>query len=248
MCYISGMRNHALSATCERCGNTYAPRSNFARRCDNCVTFMCAHCGQSFQSRRKRAIRFCSLACTNDWQATAAAKDSARHRTIAVRGSGAVLRCATCDGAFYAAGWKIRRATPKYCGHACRDYHADMRGINRVLRFPHRKGANGLERAGAAILDSLGIEYVEQQVIGGKFVVDAFLPRHGIVVQWDGDFWHANPAHFATLHPIQEANQKRDRSCNAYLAACGYRVLRFWESDVHESPATVAAAIAAALA
>jgi len=123
-----------------------------------------------------------------------------------------------------------------------------MAGINRVLRFPAIKGANTLERAGRAILDSIGCLYVEQHVIGGKFVVDALLTDHNIIVQWDGDFWHGNPSIYPNApYPIQQSNMKRDKSADAYMVKCGYRVLRFWETDVHSSPSTVASAIVRAL-
>jgi very-short-patch-repair endonuclease len=235
------------SKTCEKCGQPFLPRSNSARRCDACCTYTCRHCGKEFVSRRRRTIAFCSVECTNAWQETAAAKERARRNTINTRGSGVVQRCITCGESFYVPGWRIKR-TVKYCCHACRNYHADMKGINRTLRFPANKEANRLEAAGRVILDTLGVPFVEQQVIGGKFVVDALLPEHRVIIQWDGDFWHANPALFSTLHPIQQTNTARDRSCNAYLAKCGYTVLRFWETDVHSTPSTVADAIRECLA
>lgn len=232
---------------CEKCGQPFLPRSNIARRCDACCTYTCRHCGKSFVSRRRRAIAFCSVECTNAWQNTSAAREKARRTTISTRGSGVVQECVTCGEPFYVPGWRLKR-TVKYCQHACRDYHADMQGINRVLRFPAHKEANTLEAAGRAILDSIGVPYSEQEVIGGKFVVDALLPEHRIIIQWDGDFWHANPAVYSSLHPIQQSNVNRDRACNAYLAKCGYTVLRFWETEVHASPSTVAEAIRECLA
>ncbi len=138
----------------------------------------------------------------------------------------------------------------KYCQHACRNYHEDMKGINRVLRFPAAKEANGLELAGRKILAAIlkADQWAEQQVIAGKFIVDALIPSARLVIQWDGDFWHGNPAMYADFWPIQDANRKRDVACNAYLAKCGYRVLRFWESDVHDRPSWVSAEIERALA
>jgi very-short-patch-repair endonuclease len=107
---------------------------------------------------------------------------------------------------------------------------------DHVLRFPADKGTNKLEKAGAQIMNSLGVCYEEQVLIGSKFVVDVLIPQYKIVIQWDGDFWHGNPKIYQTFYPIQESNKKRDHACNAYLAKCGYQVLRFWESDVHIQP------------
>lgn len=242
------MSNVASTKVCEQCHKSFSPRSNFQQRCDDCCTYTCEWCGRVFVSRRKRKIRFCSLACTNAWQDTPQARDAGRVRTIDKRGSGKVLRCATCGESFYVGGWRLRNRVPKYCCRAHRNYHADMKGINRVLRFPARNGLNTLELAGHAILEQSGFPYAEQQVIGGRFVVDALLPDHRIIVQWDGDFWHGNPSVYTALSPIQVVNVRRDKQCDAYAKQCGYTVLRFWESDVHSDPASVLARLCAAIA
>jgi G:T-mismatch repair DNA endonuclease (very short patch repair protein) len=215
-----------LVATCSRCQGQFEPRSNFAKWCDACCTYRCCWCGQQFTSRRNRNVRFCSLVCTNAWQDTA--KEEARQRTLAIRGRGHVQRCVTCGETFYVPGWRLDRGDAKYCSHGCRNYREDMKGINRVLRFPARNGLNGLESAGKAILYAIGVSHLDQEVIGGKFVVDVLIPDRRIVIQWDGDFWHGNPAVYPALTPIQATNAKRDKACNAYLAKCGYQVLIGW--------------------
>ncbi len=88
------------------------------------------------------------------------------------------------------------------------------------------------EVAGYAILDASGVEYLAQHLIAGKFCVDAFIPSAALVVQFDGDYWHGHPAKF----PQPDARQRKrillDASQDAYMAACGYRVMRFWESEL----------------
>jgi len=92
-----------------------------------------------------------------------------------------------------------------------------------------------------ALLDDLGIRYFPQYVIGHKFCVDAFVPHAATVIQFDGDYWHGNPAVCATLNRVQRANQGRDRGHDAYMAACGFQVLRIWERDFYHDRAGVAA-------
>ena len=228
----------------------FQPRSNFARKCEACCTFICERCRQPFISRRGRPTRFCSLTCTNLWQDEPEAREQARQQSITVLGRGEMRRCPTCHEMFYAPGWKLDNGNAKYCSHPCRDYSADLKGINRVLRIPPRKQVNRLEAAGHTILEALGIPYLEQQIIGGKFVVDVLIPSARLVIQWDGDFWHANPKIYPALFltKIQAMNFARDLSCNRYLAKCGYRVLRFWESDVHARPSWVSREIRRAFA
>jgi very-short-patch-repair endonuclease len=233
--------NVAKSKICIQCKNIFVPNSNKAIKCINCCTYVCKYCGKTFISRRNRKITFCSKECTNNWQNTVSAKKEAHYRTIGCNGSGKIQQCKTCKKEFYVPGWRIKRWPRKYCSHACRNYHEDMKGINRILRFPHRRGANRLELAGRKILDNIGVIYKEQQVINGKFVVDVLIQSKQIVIQWDGDFWHANPAIYPNppIYPIQKTNHQRDKQCNAYLTKCGYKVLRFWETDVHNNSSTI---------
>ena len=123
------------------------------------------------------------------------------------------------------------------------------------------KGPNKLELAGYAILDSIGVPYIRQKKLVEKFVVDAFLPESDIVIQFDGDYWHGNPARYKRakdlsearnsayrpLNKVQRMNTRKDAGQTAYLRKCGYTVLRFWESDVKTDPGEVRKRILASL-
>jgi very-short-patch-repair endonuclease len=75
------------------------------------------------------------------------------------------------------------------------------------------------------------------------FCVDAFVPGKGVVIQFDGDYWHANPV----LFPNPDARQRRriplDKSQDAYMRACGYKVLRLWEGDIRNQRELVIGAL-----
>ena len=107
----------------------------------------------------------------------------------------------------------------------------------------HRIGLNKLEIAGGDILRGLGIEFEEQVLLFDRFTVDVFVMEYGLVIQWDGDYWHGNPKIFSSLGDHQKANHARDKSCNAYLRKCGLRVLRFWERDIKRRPEWVTSEI-----
>lgn len=81
---------------------------------------------------------------------------------------------------------------------------------------------------------------------------DIVFTRLKIAVFVDGCFWHGCPAHFAVPRanadywaPKIARNRERDRQTVARLDAAGWLALRYWE---HEEPATVANAIARAVA
>jgi DNA mismatch endonuclease (patch repair protein) len=83
-----------------------------------------------------------------------------------------------------------------------------------------------------------------------------------IAVFVDGDFWHGNPeewrrrgfdsmeAQFRSGNRDRwiaklRRNVERDREVTATLEAAGWRVLRFWESEVRADPDGIAARIGA---
>ncbi len=88
-----------------------------------------------------------------------------------------------------------------------------------------------IEAIGYAILDELGVTYFRQHVIGGKFTVDAFV-FGGVIVQFDGDYWHGNPDYFPNPDARQKKRMRLDRSQDRYMGKCGYPVIRIWEHEL----------------
>jgi very-short-patch-repair endonuclease len=80
----------------------------------------------------------------------------------------------------------------------------------------------------------------------GKFCVDAWVPSRALVVQFDGDYWHAHPERFPQPDHRQQRRVKLDRSQDAYMAKAGVTVVRVWESELMRSPEIARARILAA--
>lgn len=89
------------------------------------------------------------------------------------------------------------------------------------------------------MLEEIGLAYRPQHLINGKFCVDAFVPSLNLVIQFDGDYWHGNPQKFTALNSTQERAVRYDRAHDAYMARCGYSVMRIWESDFKKRPDAV---------
>lgn len=111
------------------------------------------------------------------------------------------------------------------------DNHSEERRALAVVAYQHnqRTSPSGLERRAAALLDALGVDYEHGAIIKSKFVVDFRIGN--VILQMDGDYWHGHPR-FEPLTERQLRQQSRDRSQDAYLAKCGYTVIRIWESDL----------------
>jgi very-short-patch-repair endonuclease len=93
---------------------------------------------------------------------------------------------------------------------------------------------NSFETKVAAELDRLGLKYTYQFFIndGERCRSYDFKLKHlPVIIESDGDYWHGNPN---TTHHCSSVNaiQKNDRLKEQMAAARGYKVIRFWESDV----------------
>jgi len=104
----------------------------------------------------------------------------------------------------------------------------------RLAKMPRSETAP--ERAVREILEELEVLYKEQAIIG-YYMVDFLLPDQNVVVQADGDFWHAHPDKYEDkdLYDLQKTNRWRDSACNKYLRNKDYIVIRFWESDLENN-------------
>lgn len=83
------------------------------------------------------------------------------------------------------------------------------------------------------ILESSGIEFEYQFELSG-FFYDFSIKDTNIIIEVDGDFWHCNPNSIYAIPKTKEQtkNLQNDIRKNAIAHANGYRLLRFWESDI----------------
>jgi len=186
----------------------------------------CEWCGKEVYKQRfhlKYKHHFCSKECANKWQA--------RNKVE--------FLCKICGKKFRWSKSRIKQANPTHCSIRCRNKdkewikNACIRG-NLVQQ--HKKGLNKLELAGRKILQDLGLSFDEQVLMFNKFLVDVLLRDKPIIIQWDGIYWHNKPK-----------RKRLDKSQDAYLTKCGYRVLRFTDEDIKNNKEGVYANIKRAI-
>ena len=203
------------------------------------VTKACEWCGievrRSALYMAKRTHVFCSQRCANQFQA--------RNKVACVcLFCGKDFRVSPCRG-------EVRR----YCSVKCRQAHGEATGWANLIEIGRRQQQqtpNKLELAGYALMDEIGVPYQRQVMVNNKFTVDAFYPGVGLIVQFDGDYWHGHPDKYteADLDERQRTRRAYDQSQDAYCKECGIPVVRAWECEVHKEPAIVQKRIARALA
>lgn len=93
---------------------------------------------------------------------------------------------------------------------------------------------NSLETKVATELERLGLKYTYQFFINDGELCRSYdfkLKSLPIIIEADGDYWHGNPNtthHCPSVNDIQENDKLKEKMA----ADRGYKVIRFWESDV----------------
>ncbi len=97
-----------------------------------------------------------------------------------------------------------------------------------------------LERAFSSLLDDVGTEYTSQYHMGRNWY-DFYIPKHNLIIETHGDFWHANPRFWSDLplYKKQRDNIKVDKVKMERALTRGYRYAIFWEYDVNNAPKSV---------
>lgn len=212
--------------TCEWCGELFEKRRDFAERyahhfcnraCSSAfrkkrIEAACETCGQTFEFvASNRPGRFCSKACM---------EESRRVAPV-------VFACGWCaEPVERARADAERRNQRAFCSYEHWRLWADTRG--------NFESGTKIEYVVAAALDAASIAYEQQACVGG-FYPDFLLIDAALIIEVDGDFYHANPALYpdhADLYEVQRRNRERDVRKNAAYLRRGYRVVRVWESEV----------------
>ncbi len=82
------------------------------------------------------------------------------------------------------------------------------------------------------------ISFISQFNIDNRFVCDFAIPSSKLVIECDGDYWHGNPSLYnkEKLGERQKINIYRDKIKDKYINKKGWKILRFFESDIKKSP------------
>ena len=128
----------------------------------------------------------------------------------------------------------IRRPTPEMLA-LHRRLTAKLRGRDeRSVRWAH----TAIEQTVAAWLDEDGLTSTAQHPLLPTVTVDFWLPDHGLVVECQGTYFHADPARYAgrRLTAEQRRKRSRDEALAQYVERAGLRLLVLWEEDLTARP------------
>jgi very-short-patch-repair endonuclease len=193
-------------------------------RINRSIKKICDQCNNMFYVNKFRIdARLCSKQCHINWQKENAFKNKTK------------FICKICKVEFgvYTSIIKHHNNVVKYCSIPCRDADPEVkeRLVNMNLQQQNSKTPNQFEIRGYRLLKKLGLKFEKQYLVNNKFCVDAFISKYNLVIQFDGDYWHGNPNKYKILDHRQQKRVNYDKSQDKYMKKCGYKILRFWESD-----------------
>jgi very-short-patch-repair endonuclease len=204
---------------CSReCYNTKRPnmvKNAFVKKC-------CKTCNNTFETNRISS-KYCSEACYQ----------------LERKKTNIELKCKNCGNYFFVRKSRYELGIVKYCSIVCRNTSPDWIDSNIIKNVNqlHKVGLNKLELLGRQILIEMGLDFLEQELVCKKYVVDVLIPEKNLVIQWDGNYWHGHPNNLKNGKPnkLQEKNIEKDKRVTNDLTKNGYIVLRFWQSDVEKN-------------
>lgn len=70
-----------------------------------------------------------------------------------------------------------------------------------------------------------------------KFIFDFFMPDYNLVIECQGDYWHANPLEYdeSNINEIQRKNIERDKRKKEFIRINNIDNLFIWENDIKKN-------------
>ena len=190
---------------CRRCGTLFERKSSRQRFCKECLVRKCRGCGKDYFHRNPNPN-------VHNYCSMKCYHNSKRVIKI----------CKACGKSFDC----LASTKSIFCSRKC-----GSKGRQTL------KKNNKLELKVQKCLSDLGIKFETHLDILGK--PDIFI-RPDLFIFIDGNYWHGNPLTMNgddyIMGRMKVKDQRRnDAMVNYMLIKCGYKVLRFWESDINDN-------------
>jgi len=132
---------------------------------------------------------------------------------------------------------KMKEKNPWY-GKKRPEHSKLMKSPEMLEKIFAKRSATDIEILMAEMLEQIGVEYHSQFFINhGKdiYSYDFKIKGAPILIEVDGDYWHGGPSTDNHVPFVNEVKEK-DALKNKVAEENGYKVLRFWGSDIIEKP------------
>lgn len=221
--------------TCAACGQTFEHKRNdtsgkyCSRKCSDAadksgfrrlprIIKNCLHCGKEFKCAPYHETECCSRLCSN--RQTAKTQVGVNHPLHKEK---IEMKCEVCGKVCQVKPSLVSRF--RSCSKRCNAFLSQM-------TYPR---VSSIESSMMKALQAQKLAPIHQYPIA-PYVIDIAFPDQMLVVECDGDYWHASPRQKA-----------KDHGRDAFLIKRGWRVLRLKEHDIKTNLAECVSRVTALL-
>ena len=217
---------------CPQCQKEYLHKQAFEVR-------VCEICGLEFEVSKLSTQRFCSDQCQIQWQTT-------RTKELNPKFASILTPCTYCGIPHYVKPYKFNEQENFFCSIDCRQaWYAEVYSQREEWREESRQRIlsqlqNGCfdtdtmpQKIVNDILDELLVEYRREKPFE-YYAVDNYLLNYGLIIEVQGDYWHANPLRYtSSLTEAQYRRINRDKAKHSYVKRqYNIEILYLWEGDL----------------
>ena len=200
----------------------------------------CEQCGTNFTVLQSDPKRFCSIDCQHIWQTTRVGELNPRFTSVS-------MPCSYCGKDHYVKPYKLDEQQYFFCSVGCRQsWYAEIYSQTKEFSELHRNKilkqiSDGVFQSIDSqpqlivnkLLDKLFILY-EREHPYVYYAVDNYLVDYNLIIEVQGDYWHANPCVFdSKLNETQYDRINKDKRKHTYIKnQYGIEILYLWENDL----------------
>ena len=224
--YKRGTRSH--NKECPQCHKEFKARYNqtfCSIKCFGAAIVVvrdrnCTVCGKQFFAPSARPNK---ITCGRKCGAIHAGRQLLGQRRI-----GKMFECDYCGSEF----WRSAATAKITNRHFCSKEHADRWWTKNKSKICKYGKTTKPEAIIYKLLKSRRFKFRKQYVILDRWCVDVYMPRHRLVIQVDGDYWHGHKSVVKIPSTAQLKTMARDKRQNLFLRRRGFRVVRLWEHNI----------------
>lgn len=211
---------------CKKCYIDELARIATTERTLERTEYKCSQCQKSIFilpcARKGKKDIFCSKQCRYNYDK----EHFSGSGNPNFKGGDITVECKNCGIIFQVLRSRSKRV--KFCSQKCLGIYS-MKNHSNSMTNPEIIIMNFLIKN--------DIEFISQNPMYDKFIVDFYLPKENIVIEALGDYWHGNPLIFSDekITDRQKKARIKDFDRRKFLEEKGHNVFYFWEKDLKKN-------------
>lgn len=218
---------------CSKCKTKYLYKTTREKR-------VCEVCGTEYETKKISNQRFCCPDCANEYQKSRVGELNAKYRRVK-------MPCDWCGKEIAVKQSKINQEN-HFCSRECqREWYA--KDFSQRDEFKNIIRSKILERMNSGlmpnldtkpqlllnqILDELSIQYIREYPLD-FYSLDNYLIDSGLMIEVQGDYYHASPLKFTNPSDRQVQIIGKDKAKHSFmLNKYNIQILYIWEKDTYE--------------